>query len=345
MSLVPRRTLLVGGALSALGALGACSSSGDASTDATAAASSDQAAATVPTQMEEGMGSGAADGVFPRTVVHYQGESTINAAPTNIVVIGTGQADALLTLGSCPIGAAMPSGAEDPIAQYLKDAHPDQAGAIATITSVGSRTSPDTEAIGNLRPDLIATNASGKDDADTLYQSLTQIAPTVSMHGTGQYWRADFLLLADTLGKREEAQRMLDAFTAEAAQRGAVLDRTATVSLLRSGQDKLRIFGPLSFVGSVVADLGLARPKAQQFTDGVSQDISAETLDQADGDWLFYGVQSGDAAGLTGEKLWPSLSAVSAGRAVEVDHDPFFLNAGPTAARVVMDTLTSALSA
>ena len=220
MSLVPRRTLLVGGALSALGALGACSSSGDASTDATAAASSDQAAATVPTQMEEGMGSGAADGVFPRTVVHYQGESTINAAPTNIVVIGTGQADALLTLGSCPIGAAMPSGAEDPIAQYLKDAHPDQAGAIATITSVGSRTSPDTEAIGNLRPDLIATNASGKDDADTLYQSLTQIAPTVSMHGTGQYWRADFLLLADALGKREEAQRMLDAFTAEAAQRG-----------------------------------------------------------------------------------------------------------------------------
>ena len=107
MSLVPRRTLLVGGALSALGALGACSSSGDASTDATAAASSDQAAATVPTQMEEGMGSGAADGVFPRTVVHYQGESTINAAPTNIVVIGTGQADALLTLGSCPIGAAL----------------------------------------------------------------------------------------------------------------------------------------------------------------------------------------------------------------------------------------------
>ena len=45
---------------------------------------------------------------------------------------------------------------------------------------------------------------------------------------------------------------MLDAFTAEAAQRGAVLDRTATVSLLRSGQDKLRIFGPLSFVGLLV---------------------------------------------------------------------------------------------
>ena len=341
MSLVPRRTLLVGGALSALGALGACSSSGDASTDATAAASSDQAAATVPTQMEEGMGSGATDGVFPRTVVHYQGESTINAAPTNIVVIGTGQADALLTLGSCPIGAAMPSGAEDPIAQYLKDAHPDQAGAIATITSVGSRTSPDTEAIGNLRPDLIATNASGKDDADTLYQSLTQIAPTVSMHSTGQYWRTDFLLLADALGKREETQRMLDASTAEAARRGAALERTATISLLHSGQDKLHIFGPLSFAGSVVADLGLARLKAQQFTDGVSQDISAETLDQADGD----GVQSRDTAGLTGEKLWPSLSAVAAGRAVEVDHDPFFLNAGPTAARVVMDTLTSVLSA
>ena len=330
---------------SALSALCACSSSGGASTDAAGTASSEQPAATVPTQMEEGMGLDAADGVFPRAVIRYQGESMINAAPTNVVVIGTGQADALLALGFCPIGAAAPSGAEDPITQYLKGAHPDQAGAIATITSVGSRNSPHTEAIGNLRPDLIATNASGKDDADTLYRSLTRIAPTVSMHSTGQYWRTDFLLLADALGKREETQRMLDASTAEAARRGTALERTATISLLRSGQDKLHIFGPLSFADSVVADLGLARLKAQQFTDGVSQDISAETLDQADGDWLFYGVQSRDTAGLTGEKLWPSLSAVAAGRAVEVDHDPFFLNAGPTAARVVMDTLTSALSA
>jgi len=51
---------------------------------------------------------------------------------------------------------------------------------------------------------------------------------------------------------------MLDASTAEAARRGAALERTATISLLRSGQDKLHIFGPLSFADSVGADLGPA---------------------------------------------------------------------------------------
>jgi len=34
--------------------------------------------------------------------------------------------------------------------------------------------------------------------------------------------------------------------------------------------------------------------------------------------------------------LWPALKAVSNQHAVAVDDDPFFLNAGPTAARTVL---------
>ncbi len=354
-STVSRRMILTGGAVSALAVLAACSSpSGSGSPEASPAASGSASAGSaasrslpkstvVPTELDSGLGSGQADGVFPRTVVHYQGETTINAAPTKVVIISTGQADAMLSLGMCPIGSTTASGAEGPVPQYLKDAYPDQASAIEAITKVGSRTEPDIETIGALKPDLILTNIAGKDDADTLYKNLTAIAPTVVTRGTGQFWKIDFLLLADALGKREAAQSLLDIITQEAGEAGSALTTAGTISLLRKNSDKLRVFGPISFSGSVVADMGLQRPDPQQFTDGVSRELSSETLDQADGDWLFYGVQGDKDEELTGQALWGSLKAVGAGHAVKVDDDPFFLNAGPTAARVVRDQIVKAI--
>ena len=345
-STVSRRTILTGGAVSALAVLAACSSnsaSQDASSGASASPRSIPENTAVPSELDSGLGSGQADGVFPRTVVHQQGETTINAAPTKVVILSTGQADAMLTLGMCPIGSTTASGAEGPVPQYLKDAYPDQASAIEAITKVGSRTEPDIEAIGALKPDLILTNKAGKDDADTLYKNLTAIAPTVVTRGTGQFWKIDFLLLSDALGKREAAQSVLDGLTQEASEAGSALGSAGTISLLRKNGEKLRVFGPASFAGSVVADMGLQRPDTQQFTDGASQELSSETLDQADGDWLFYGVQGGKDEELTGQALWGSLKAVGAGHAVKVDDDPFFLNAGPTAAHVVRDQIVKAI--
>ena len=342
---VSRRTILTGGAVSALAVLAACSSnsaSRDASSGASPSSKGIPENTAVPSELDSGMGSGQADGVFPRTVVHQQGETTINAAPAKVVVISTGQADAM-ALGMCPMGSTTASGAEDPVAQYLKDAYPEQASAIEAIVKVGSRTEPDIEAIGALKPDLILTNKAGKDDADTLYKNLTAIAPTVVMRGTGQFWKIDFLLLADALGKREAARSLLETFRKESAEAGSALSSVGTISLLRKNGEKLRVFGPASFAGSVVADMGLQRPDAQQFTDGVSQELSSETLDKADGDWLFYGVQGDKDEELTGQALWGSLKAVGAGHAVKVDDDPFFLNAGPTAARVVRDQIVKAI--
>ena len=67
-------------------------------------------------------------------------------------------------------------------------------------------------------------------------------------------------------------------------------------------------------------------------------------LDQADGDWLLYAVQGGDESEATALPLWSSLGAVSAHHAVEVDDDPFFLNAGPRAARTVISATAAALA-
>ncbi|SDM81502.1 ABC transporter substrate-binding protein [Actinomyces ruminicola] len=348
-SLFSRRTALgVLGAAITVPALAACSgsttstatgsASADASTAAGEAASATAADATVPTAIPDGMGSGQGDDVFPRTVTHFLGDTTIEAAPERVVIISTGQLDAALTLGIVPVGATSGDGAGT-VPDYLPTAFPDDADALAAITDVGSRTEPSVEAIANLSPDLILMNIAGK-DAESLYGSLSEIAPTVATQGTGQYWKQDFLLLADALGKPETAQAWLEAFHADAASAGEGIADDVTVSLLRKNGDRTRIFGAVSFAGSVLADMGVARPDTQTFTDDTSIDISEEQLDQADADWILFGVQGGDETELTGMSLWPTLSAVQADQAVQVEDDPFYLNAGPTAARFVLDTVT-----
>lgn len=349
-SLLSRRTALgVLGAAVTVPVLAACSGSttstatgsSTASTTAVSTDTSGTAAAdgTVPTTVPDGMGSGQGDDVFPRTVTHFLGETTVEATPERVVIISTGQLDAALTLGVVPVGATSGDGAGT-VPDYLPAAFPDDADALAAITDVGSRTEPSVEAIAALSPDLILMNIAGK-DAESLYGSLSEIAPTVATQGTGQYWKQDFLLLADALGKPEEAQAWLDAFHTDAASAGADIPADTTVSLLRKNGDRTRIFGAVSFAGSVLADMGVARPDTQAFTDDTSIDISEEQLDQADADWILFGVQGGDETELTSMSLWPTLSAVQAGQAVQVEDDPFFLNAGPTAARFVLDAVSA----
>jgi iron-siderophore transport system substrate-binding protein len=46
-----------------------------------------------------------------------------------------------------------------------------------------------------------------------------------------------------------------------------------------------------------------------------------------------------DAASVVAGPLWKSMKAVGAGQAVKVDDDPWYLNAGPSAARLVISRL------
>ncbi len=301
----------------------------------------DTAQYTTPRTMPEGKGSGQADGVFPRTVKHFQGETTLEAEPQRVVVISTGQADVMLSLGIVPVASTSGDGA-DMIPPYLAEAFSDHGTELEAMTYVGSRVEPDIEAIANTNPDLIVMNNAGK-DAGALYAALNAIAPTVATQGTGLYWKQDFLLLADSVGKTGEAEAWLDKFHTDAAAFGANVTGSPTVSFLRKNGDRTRVFGIASFSGSVAEDAGLARPESQTFTDETSVDISAEQLEQADGDWIFFGVQGGDETELTSAPLWPTLTAVESDQAVEVDDDVFYLNVGPTAARGILTALEGAL--
>lgn len=305
-------------------------------TDAASAPSVEDGFVT-PRGMPDGLGSGAPDGTFPRTVAHVAGQTTITSEPASVAVLSTGQTDALLTLGIVPTGSTAADGAEV-VPRYLYDAFPEDTAALDAVAPLGSRTEPNLEAVAALAPDLIVLNSANKDTAE-LYGTLSEIAPTVVTQGTGLYWKQDLLLLADAVGRTDQARTWLDAYHSDAAAFGATVVGDPTVSFLRTNGDRTRVFGVASFAGSVAEDSGLARPESQRFTDTTSVDIGPEQLALADGDRLFYGVQGGDLGEITSLPLWPSLSAVTEGHATSVDDDLFYLNTGPTAARGILSVL------
>ncbi|MEU6356988.1 iron-siderophore ABC transporter substrate-binding protein [Streptomyces sp. NPDC047072] len=299
-----------------------------------------------PSGLADGMGSDqGTDGAFPRTVTHFEGKTTIKAAPEKVAVLSTGQLDDLLSLGIVPAATTRADNA-GLVPGYLADAFPAAKKKLAGMTDAGTRQAPNLETLAAAKPDLILAN----DSLGDLYPKLSKIAPTVITAGNGINWKRDLLLVGDAVGKGQAARALLDDIVADARKKGADIKTdqgSPTVSMVRFTPDRTRMFGVSSFTGSIAVDMGLDRPESQRFT-AISQDIGAESIDTADADWIFYSVQGDrrktDAASVLAGPLWKSMKAVRAGHAVAVDDDPWYLNAGPTAARLVVRQLTEHLA-
>ena len=145
-------------------------------------------------------------------------------------------------------------------------------------------------------------------------------------------------MIASALGATSKAEEMLKDYEDKAKKLGEKAGQEKTFSFLYAAGDRTRVYAKSSFVGSICEDASLARPAAQQ-EGKTSIDLSSENLDQADGDYLFYGVQGGNEFKLTSETLWDSLKAVKEKHAHKVDSDMFYLNAGITAALGVIEEI------
>lgn len=339
-SSVRRTRITLCAAAMAIG-LAACSTSDPEPSGAPAGGGEiEEAASDIP----EGMGSTEDDGVFPRTVNHFMGETEIPAEPQRIVVLGTGQLDGLLTLDIIPVGTVARAG-NVIVPPYLLDAFPEHAADLGEVTATGTSAGINYEAIVALEPDLILDG--GGEGLDN-YDTLSEIAPTVITEGSGVNWKQDYLILASALGRLDEARAWLDEeyYARADAIAESFGDSAPEVTFLRFHADRTRIYGVGSFVGSVGEDASLARPESQRFGD-TSLDISMEQMELVDGDYIFYGVQGASdetpAEQFITNPLWDNLPAVQAGNDMEVPHDPFVNSAGPGAARIVLETIDEAL--
>ncbi|MGP4021344.1 ABC transporter substrate-binding protein [Saccharopolyspora sp. 5N708] len=273
-----------------------------------------------------------------RIITHAKGQTKITGTPQRVIVLDTGELDSVLALGIKPIGTVLPD-ANKSLQPYLAE----KAGNVEIVGTIGS---PNLEKITALQPDLILSNKM-RDDQN--YEALSKIAPTVFADTVGKNWKQNFLLDADALGKKTEAQQILDTYQQRAADIGKQVGDPAArkISVLRFTPGDIRLYDKGSFIGTILADAGLGRPE-NQLPDQTFTKISREQISQADGDMLFYSAY-GDTAkqqltGVVNSVQWTTLGAVRGGKAIEVPDDTWFLGIGPMAANMVLDDLQKYLT-
>ncbi|MBB1034286.1 iron-siderophore ABC transporter substrate-binding protein [Dietzia sp. CQ4] len=210
-----------------------------------------------------------------RSVEHARGTAEVPESPQRVVVLEPVELDAAVALGVTPVGAAVASNVAG-VPEYL---------GVDGVQPVGTVPEPDLEAIAELQPDLIL----GTDSRHSkLYEQLNSIAPTVFMETQADPWQENVLLIAEALGRTDEAQELLDGFNdrCEEIKEEFSVEGTTANMLRPRDETTLSLYGPVSFAGGALECVGFTIPE-QNWEDGLQADISPENILQAKADHVF----------------------------------------------------------
>lgn len=281
------------------------------------------------------LGTDAAAGEFPRTIRHAMGETRIEVRPTRVVTLDTGEPDALLALGVVPVAIAVTEGAH-PVPSYIADQ-------LKGATHVGTLKAPNLEAIAAAKPDLILTSQLRH---EKLYDQLSKIAPTVMTIRPGFPWKENLRVYAVAVGAEDKLDAILQEYSAKVEEVRGLHDGTRTLSALRFMPGKIRLYGKKSLIGVVLDDCKVPRP-ANQNIDDLAAEISAEKIDEAQGDILVYSSygtkEATGEATIVGSSAWEGIPAVKSGHAFPVNDDVWYLGLGPIGAGLILDELAKLL--
>ncbi|MDX3352745.1 iron-siderophore ABC transporter substrate-binding protein [Streptomyces sp. ME01-24h] len=351
MSLRRRGTAAVAVAIAAALSLAACGGSSSNGKEGSAAASATAGSKDSKSVAKGGkdfgdaaektaaMGTTAEPGEWPRTITHAMGSTVLEAQPKRVVVLDVGELDNVVSLGVKPVGLAPTEGSPE-LPSYLK-------GTAGKPANIGTINSLNLEAIAALKPDLILGSQLRAADS---YDELSQIAPTVFSIRPGFTWKENYLLNAAALDRTAQAEANLAAYKKKAQELGTKLGADKPiVSMVRyMPEGKIRLYANDSFIGTILKDVGIPRPKNQDIED-LAAEISAENIDQADADYIFTGVygdpKATDKSKAQGNPLWKNLKAVKDGHAFDVPDETWYLGLGVTAANAVLDDLEQRLTA
>ncbi|GEL20837.1 ABC transporter substrate-binding protein [Pseudonocardia asaccharolytica] len=268
-----------------------------------------------------------------RTITHAMGSSVVPADPKRVVVLDTQELDAALSLGVVPVGAVS-TAVDEKLPAFLQGKAPAE-----KIENVGTIQSPNLEAIAALKPDLILSSKLRHED---IYPQLSAIAPTVFAERTGDAWKDNLLLFAEALGRKAQAEQQLAAYESRAKAIGERVGAVDTsVGIVRFNPGEIRLYSPRSFIGTVLADAGFARPDIVRNAERTFVKISPEEIGSADADVIFTSVYgpAEDTGRAQATELWGTLAAVRAGKVFEVSDDTWMLAIGLTGANLVLDDI------
>ena len=268
-----------------------------------------------------------------RLIVHAMGETCVVEHPQRVVVLDTNELDSVLALGVKPVGAveAVAGGGFPAYLSYLTEG----------VEVVGTIGTPNLEMILALDPDLILSSKPRHED---IYPQLTEIAPTVFTETLARaVWKDHLQLHAQALNREDVLALRLAEYDARIDFiRGVIPVEDIAVSIVRFTPTENRIMPHGSFVGSLIQEIGFARPEAQD-NDEFKIVVSQEQINLMDGDVMFlstYGAaEDTELSAYTGSPLWQTLSVVQNDRVYPVSDDHWFLGIGLLGANRIMDDL------
>lgn len=271
-----------------------------------------------------------------RTIEHAMGTTTLTSVPKRVVVLFNGMVDVSLTIGVKPVGA-VESWIQQPWYNYLRA---DMGG----VKSLGSELQPNLEAIVALKPDLII---GAKTRHEKIYSQLSAIAPTIfasELFG----WKDNMAMAAKALNKEDQSTAFMNDWNKRVADFKSKLGSRANmeVSLVRFQEDSSARIYVTGFAGSIMQELGLKRPKAQQLDGKVIIDLdSQEQIPLMDGDIIFDITSSLGTGELEAQQewqqnpLWKNLKGVKNGKYYRVNEITWNMSGGATAAKMMLDDL------
>jgi iron complex transport system substrate-binding protein len=264
----------------------------------------------------------------PLKVQHALGEAKVPGQAERPMTLTTDALDDTLALGVRPVRAALPGGR---LPAYLRS----RARGVEVVPAV---TALDLAAIDAAKPDLILGSAAAQKG---LYNDLRQIAPTVMTEKGGVQWKLNTRLHGEALGRTNDAEQLLidyDRRSARVRRRLGKRVADTEVSVVLVTPRDVRMAGRESFPGSVLGDLGLSRPRAQEGSREY-ETVSPDQVPALDGDLMLLSVAPGAGEALRrleARPAWRRLRVVRPGRVVRVDAGTWWSGGGVLAARAAM---------
>jgi len=311
---VPRRTAVLGSATALAALMTACSSGSAETEDAAGGAASD---------------AGGTDGAT-RSVVHARGTAAVPQNPQRVVVLEPLELDTAVGLGVTPVGAAV-AGNITTLPEYL---------GVTGVAPVGTVPEPDLEAIAALAPDLVLGTETRH---AKLYDQLASIAPTVFIADHAAPWRENMGLIAEALGRSDEAAELLEAVDARSEEIAAEhAPSGTTVNMVRPRDETtLSLYGPTSFAGSLLAGVGLSIPE-REWADAIQTDISPENILEAQADLVLVTTTDVEDTSTIPAAIAQNAEAFPDVRLVDTSY--WVSGVGPVGAQKVLDDIEAILA-
>ncbi|GAB3645127.1 ABC transporter substrate-binding protein [Glycomyces tarimensis] len=280
----------------------------------------------------------------PVSTVDFRGETVeLDAPAERVVVLEWAEVEITADLGVMPVGVAD------------IDGYDTWAGAAVplddSVTDVGLRHEPSVDAIAGLQPDLVIAEI----DSEAIIPQLEEFTTVLVTEGSNETdniarMKSDVNMIAELLGKNDEAEAILADFDAKVADVAAAIEAAGTGDipyLFADGWDdgstvSIRPFGTPSLPGALAEAVGLTNAWTGE-TDGAwglgSTDVEG-MAEFTDTELRFvYNNSLGDdifTETLVGNPIWDDLKFVEDGSMYQLPEGAWTFG-GPASSEILLD--------